>query len=132
MDLATERGIDKKQIYKGPYDRSDVMKNEMIYRQQRNDYIKTLPNVNEDDLFRRRNRLCKKVIQINTNDNIMNVGKSVVFDKRKWFGDKKSYLTDEFDLNVINSNDDIGLRGKIMSNRVNKHKMVKKEFSSQF
>ena len=89
-ESSNENGtFDKKQIYKGPYDRSDVMKNEMIYRQQRDDYIKQLPNVNEDDLFKRRNKLCRKEIQINNNDNLINIGKSVVLDKRKWFGDKK-------------------------------------------
>ena len=124
--------FDKKQIYKGPYDRSDVMKNEMKYRQRRDDYIKQLPNVNDDDMFKPRIKLCKKNIQLNNNDNLMNVGKSVVLDKRKWFGDKKSYLIDEFDLNVINSNDDVGLRGQIMSNRLTGNKMKKREFSSHF
>ena len=55
-----------------------------------------------------------------------------MLDKRKWFGDKKSYLIDEFDLNVINSNDDVGLRGQIMSNRLTESKMKKREFSSHF
>ena len=124
--------FDKKQIYKGPYDRSDVMKNEMKYRQRRDDYIRQLPNVNDDDMFKPRIKLCKKNIQINNNDNLVNVGKSVVLDKRKWFGDKKSYLINEFDLNVINSNDDVGLRGQIMSNRLTESKMKKREFSSHF
>ena len=104
----------------------------MKYRQRRDDYIKQLPNVNDDDMFKPRIKLCKKNIQLNNNDNLVNVGKSVVLDKRKWFGDKKSYLIDEFDLNVINSNDDVGLRGQIMSNRLTGNKMKKREFSSHF
>ena len=55
-----------------------------------------------------------------------------MLDKRKWFGDKKSYLIGDFDLNVINSNDDVGLRGQIMSNRLTESKMKKREFSSHF
>jgi hypothetical protein len=103
----------KKQIFKEPYDKSDMDINKHNYMKNRIQVLKDLPILNKDKNFGLENRKIykSKINNINNNDFAYNNNIKESWNKEKWFGvNEKNYY-----MPLTESNNNFGYK-KIYNN----------------
>ena len=78
----------KKQIYKEPYDKTDVDKNEFEFRQRRQELLKNLPRIEDVESFKRK-EFQPKIIQRQIETSSF-PSRPNFMDKSQWFKNPKS------------------------------------------
>ena len=119
-----------KNIYKAPYDSSDIDQDRHKYFIERNKMLNNLPVLTEDNRFGVQEKRIKK---IKDEGKIVNTGRNLVFDKAKWFKNKRrDFSLDELSFNHIFSNDNIGIKGEINKDKGRLHNKNRVMLSTEF